>query len=259
MDVYQYALMALVLAAGGLLQSAAGFGYALLSVTLLLLLGLEPYEAIPIVTVATTVQGITGVWVHRRDVPWRLVGVSLLLVLISVPIGVFLLGQLSMLTKVQVRQVFGAVVLLIVTVYALWQPRPRDSVPAAWTAAAMLSGGLLAGLCGMAGPPIVLWAMTHRWSSGRIRATLWTIFLTMTPVGLFFLYQRFGQVVLQSALVALAMTPAVLLGTFPGIWIGNRMPRTWLRRLAIVLLVIVGGYMVCQPLFGHLATEARNP
>ena len=76
MDVERYILMALVLAGGGALQSAAGFGSALFSVTLLLLLGLAPYEAIPIVTVATTVQGLTGVWHHRREVPWRLVGSS---------------------------------------------------------------------------------------------------------------------------------------------------------------------------------------
>ena len=39
MDVTRYVAIALILAAGGTLQSAAGFGYALLSVTLLMLLG----------------------------------------------------------------------------------------------------------------------------------------------------------------------------------------------------------------------------
>jgi hypothetical protein len=115
----------------------------------------------------------------------------------------------------------------------------------------MLSGGLPAGLCGMAGPPIVLWAMSHRWSSQRIRATLWAIFLTMTPLGIFFLYQRFKSVVLQSALLALAMTPAVLLGTLPGMWIGNRIPQPWLRRIGVALLVVLATYMICQPLLGQ--------
>lgn len=249
MDGTRYVAIALILAAGGTLQSAAGFGYALLSVTLLLLLGLAPYEAIPMVTVATTIQVVTGLWYHRREVPWRLVGVSALLVFMSIPVGVFLLGRLTLLNKDQVRQVFGVVVFVIVVAYVLWQPRPRDRVHPAWTAAAMLSGGLLAGLCGMPGPPIVLWAMSHRWSSPKIRATLWAIFLAMTPVGVFFFYQRFGPIVFHSALVALAMTPAVLLGTLPGIWIGNRIPQPWLRRIGVALLVLLATYMVCQPLW----------
>jgi uncharacterized membrane protein YfcA len=257
MDVTRYVAIALILAAGGTLQSAAGFGYALLSVTLLLLLGLAPYEAIPMVTAATTIQGLTGLWYHRRDVPWRLVGVSALLVLVTIPLGVFLLGQLTMFDKGQVRQVFGVVALMVVAVYVFWQPRPREQLHPAWTAAAMLSGGLLAGLCGMAGPPVVLWAMSHRWPSQRIRATLWAIFLTMTPLGIFFLYQRFGSIVLESALVALAMTPAVLLGAIPGMWIGNRIPQPWLRRIAVALLVALATYMVCQPLLGQFQTPCR--
>lgn len=254
-DPSDYLLVALVLAAGGALQSAAGFGYALLSVTLLLLLGLAPYEAIPLVTAATMVQGLAGVWLHRREVPWRLVGVSALLVLVTIPIGVFLLGQLTTLRRTHVQQVFGTIVLLMVVFYGLWRPRARKHVHPAWTAAAMLGGGLLAGLCGMAGPPIVLWAMTHRWSSQRTRATLWAIFLAMTPLGILFLSQRFGPIVFQWALVALAMTPAVLLGTVPGIWIGNRIGQPLLRQMAVVLLALLATYMLCQPLMDRLVTR----
>jgi uncharacterized membrane protein YfcA len=243
-----YLLIAVVLAAGGALQSAAGFGYALLSVTLLMLLGLEPFVAIPIVTMATTVQSLTGVWQQRRDVPWRLVLAATSLVLITIPVGVFLLGRLTVLDGAQIRQVFGAVLIVVVVIYALWRPQPRQHVHTFWTVTAMLCGGLLGGLCGMAGPPIVLWAISHQWSSQRTRATLWAIFLLKTPLVIVFLYQRFGWVVIESALLALAMVPAVLLGTFPGIWVGNRLPKSVLRRVAIVLLIWLGLYMLCQPM-----------
>ena len=250
MDWTYYLAMAVILAGGGVLQSAAGFGYGLFSVTLLLLLGLAPYEAIPMVTVATAIQGLVGTWHHRREVPWPLVGGSSLLILVTTPVGVFLLGRITLLSEAGVQQVFGLIVLAIVLVYALWHPHPRERVPPAWTVAAMLSGGLLAGLCGMSGPPIVLWAMTHQWSSQRTRATLWALFLAMTPMGLFFLYLRFGPIVLHSSLVALLMTPAVLLGAIPGIWIGNRISKPLLRRMAIVLLILLAAYMACRPLLG---------
>lgn len=250
MEVARYLTIALVLAGGGALQSAAGFGYALLSVTLLLIIGMEPYEAIPIVSVATTIQSATGVWHHRRDVPWRLVAGSTLLVVLTIPVGVFLLSRVTLLSGSQVRQFFGAVLVVVVLVFACWKPLPRKTVHPGWTVTAMLSGGLLGGLCGMSGPPIVLWAISHDgWSGQRIRCTLWAIFLLKTPLLIVFLYHRFGSVVLQSALVALAMAPAVLLGTIPGIWIGNRIPKLWLRRIAFTLLVLVGLYMLCQPLW----------
>ena len=249
MEVTRYLVIALVLAGGGALQSAAGFGYALLSVTLLLVIGLEPYEAIPIVSMATTIQSATGVWHHRRDVPWRLVASSTLLVLLTIPVGVFLLSRVTLLDDSQVKQVFGAVLIVVVLAFAGWRIQPRKSVPAGWTATAMLSAGLLGGLCGMSGPPIVLWAISHEgWSSQRIRCTLWAIFLLKTPLVIVFLYHRFGIVVLESALLAIAMAPAVLLGTIPGIWIGNRIPKRWLRRIAFTLLVLVGCYMLLQPL-----------
>lgn len=248
MGVWYYLVVALILAAGGALQSAAGFGYALLSVTLLLLWGLTPYQAISIVTMATTIQSMTGVWHHRHDVPWRLVMLSTCLVLLTIPIGVFLLGQLTMLDPSQVRQVFGGVLIVVVVVYAIWQPQPRARVHPGWTATAMLSGGFLGGLCGMAGPPIVLWAISHEWSSRRIRATLWAIFLLKTPLIIAFLYHRFGDVVLRSAGLALCMVPAVLLGTYPGIWVGNRIPKHALRRIAFTLLVLLGAYMIAEPL-----------
>jgi uncharacterized membrane protein YfcA len=245
---YYYLLIALVLAAGGALQSAAGFGYALLSVTLLLLMGMAPYEAIPLVTVATIVQSLTGVWRHRREVPWRLVISSASLVLLTIPLGVYLLGKVTLLDPSQVRQIFGALLIVIVGVYAAWQPQPRAKIHAAWTAAAMFCGGLLGGFCGMAGPPIVLWAISHDWSSQRIRTTLWAIFLIKTPLIIVFLYLKFHTVVLHSALLALVMIPAVLLGTFPGIWLGNHMSRGRLRQLTFALLILLGLYMLCQPL-----------
>lgn len=248
MVVVHYAVVALILAGGSALQSAAGFGYALFSVTLLLLMGMAPYEAIPIVTLATTVQTATGVWHHRQEVPWRLVAICAALVVLTVPIGVFLLGRITLLNPVQIRQVFGIVVLLMVAVFAICRPRPRDHVPTHWTVTAMFAGGVLGGLCGMAGPPIVLWAMSHQWTSQRTRATLWAIFLLKTPLLILFLYQRFGPAVLESALLAVAMIPAVLLGAIPGIWLGNRISKPALRRIAFVLIALLGLYMILGPL-----------
>jgi uncharacterized membrane protein YfcA len=70
----------------------------------------------------------------------------------------------------------------------------------------------------------------------------------MTPIGLLFFYGRFGPPVLEAAGLAVLFIPAVLLGTWPGIWLGNRIPKPALRRLAMALLVIVALFMLLQPL-----------
>jgi len=248
MDVLHYLVIASVLAAGAALHSAAGFGYALLSVNLLLLAGVDPYQAIPMVTVSTLVQSVAGLWHLRHEVPWRSVVPALALVTLSMPVGVWTLGRLTALDATQIRQVFGGVLLVVLAVHWFWRPRPRPRVHPLWTAAALLGGGFLGGLCGMAGPPIVLWVMAHEWSSERTRVTLWTLFLAMTPIGLLFFYGRFGPPVLEAAGLAVLFVPAVLLGTWPGIWLGNRIPKPALRRLAMALLVIIALFMLLQPL-----------
>jgi uncharacterized membrane protein YfcA len=120
----------------------------------------------------------------------------------------------------------------------------------------MLAAGVLSGVSGMGGPPIVLWLMAHKWSNDRIRVTMWTFFSSMAITNLFWLYYRFGAPVLHAAGIGLLFFPVVLLGTVPGMWAGNKMSHTALRRLAMAVLVLIALYAIVQPLLMGTPTNA---
>ena len=43
-------------------------------------------------------------------------------------------------------------------------------------------GGLLGGLAGVPGPPLVMWVMAHDWSADVTRAFLFASFMCLVPV-----------------------------------------------------------------------------
>ena len=125
---------AAVLALGSLIQSAAGFGFALFTVPLLMVLGCRSYEAIVLVAVAASANAIAGVWHLRRHVHWPRAGHDRAASL-AMPLGVAVLGVLADQDRVVVRRVFGGVVLLALSCRPCVARRAARPAPARPTVA----------------------------------------------------------------------------------------------------------------------------
>jgi len=238
-------LVGLVLIAGSALQSAAGFGFGMFAIPLVMVIGgRSGPEAITIVGVCGAVQMAIGTWHHRRDVDWRQLAVMGGLASLFIPVGVVVLGRLSEEGPELVRRVFGAIILLALAMRLAIRPAPRPRLAAGWMVLAVSAGGVMTGLAGMGGPPVVLWVMAHDWPGVRARATLWAYFLLMTPVQIGLLWARFGLEVPEAALEGLILAPLCLLGIYPGLWLGRRLSKPQLRWLATSILAIVGASAV---------------
>ncbi len=242
--------IAVVLAAATLLQWAAGFGMGLFAIPILVLLGLGPEQAIPVVIVAAATQMISGLCRHRHEVEWREVLWMAPFMVTAQPVGVLILGEIATLDKATVRAFFGALLLLVLAAQWWIRPEPRERLHPAWSAAAAMTGGALGGMAGMPGPPLVLWVMAHKWSAWKSRATLWALFIIGIPANLTFLTLRFQWVVPETAATALLFAPVVLLAMLPGTWLGNRIPKPALRRLAVGILLLIGVWALSKPVIG---------
>jgi uncharacterized membrane protein YfcA len=240
-------LIAGVLAMGSMLQSAAGFGFALFTVPLLVLLGRRPDEAIVFVSVGAAAQALIGATLLRRHVHWPRVLAMIALACIALPVGVTVLGVLADQDRSTVRRVFGAIVLLALLVQVALRIKPRDRLPVGAMVAAMLASGFMGGVSGMSGPPAVLWVMAHRWSNPESRATLWAFFGGTTPFQLLLLWREFGPPVVDAAALGLALVPASLIGLLPGLWIGHRIPKSRLRTISMAILAAVALYALLRP------------
>jgi uncharacterized membrane protein YfcA len=249
-DPHLFLVVGAVLALATVLQWAAGFGFGLFAIPLLLLFGLEPEQAISVIIITAGTQMISGLWRHRREAEWRQVLWMVPFIMAAQPLGVWVLGEITVLDKTTVQSIFGGILLLALAVHWWVKPTPRDRLHPAWSAGAAAAAGGLGGMAGMSGPPLVLWVMAHRWSAWKSRATLWALFLLGIPTNLTFLILRFGSAVVDAAGMALWYIPVVLVGMLPGTWLGNRIPKSTLRRLAFVILFVVGVWALSKPVVG---------
>ncbi len=230
--ILKLVLAAGVVAAGSVVQGAVGYGLALLSAPLLVLIEprLVPGPLVFAGLVLTVVMAVRDrASIHVSGVGWALVG--------RVPGTVLGAFTLTVLAERTLGITLGALVLAAVAMTAFGPPiRPRRGV--------LLVGGVLSGFMGttssIGGPPI---AMLYQHERGAlIRGTLSTYFTfgaTLSLVALAFV-GRFGRFELLSAC-------ALLPGVFVGVLLSER-ALSWLdggrTRVAVLAVSAISGALV---------------
>jgi len=248
MEIAGYIAIGIVLFLGSMIQSAAGFAFGLFAIPLLLLTtDMEPFAVIVLVSTCSLMQSVFGLSTVRREIRWRAMLPLIILAMIMQPLGVWTLYQTRELGKERIHHFFNYILLPALAVQGLLKPTPRDRVHPTWGWLAFGIGGYLSGLCGMGGPPMVLWLIAHTWSTKATRAALWLTFAFIGPTNLVYQSIQNGPEVWHAAGLAVLFLPIVLLGMPPGLWLGNRMPKERLRHIAFGLLIIIGAWAIVQP------------
>jgi uncharacterized membrane protein YfcA len=239
MDHHQIVSALLIVFFGGLLQGTVAFGFGLLAVPLLMMVGLPIPAVLAISAVCTAVQSANGVHHLRHAVPWKIIGVSLVIRAAAMAVGIWVLSILASHPVSQIKFWVGIVVLTMVVLQASWKPTPRPRLHSGWNWAAFGLSGFTGGLCSMGGPPLVLWVMAHDWTAERTRAFLFASFMSLVPTQLALLYWTFGSVVVYGMALGFVASPVVLLGSFIGLRVGSRFSKPFLSRLAFLLLAAI--------------------
>lgn len=229
--------LACIVCIGIFIQSAAGFAAGLLIVPAMLYCGYTVPEAQSSLLVATIPQNLWGVWSFREHLePRTLVGPGIGR-LALLPIGVATLYQLESLSILTVRQIVGAIV-LVVTLAIIWfHPQPRERLHPAWSWLAFPLSGFLQGLVGMGGPAMVFWVQAHDWDTRKMRAFLFAMYTISLVPAMIILYSVFGNRVIRPGLITLALMPLLLAMTCWGLKVGTEMGARRLRRITIMLLI----------------------
>ncbi|MCC7409380.1 MAG: sulfite exporter TauE/SafE family protein [Phycisphaeraceae bacterium] len=247
MEPWAWFLVVCAIALGCVIQSAVGFGCALFAVPIMVLAGLSLPQAIAVTLTTMVVQTIWNLQGGWREVPWAKTLPLFLLRLAFLPVGIWLLTLLAAVPKDQIKAVVGLAVLVALAMQTGLRVKPRPSVPWGWTAAAGASSGLVTGLVGMGGPPIVLWVMAHDWPARTARAFIWAVFLELMPINLAMLAIKFGKPTAMMIPLGLAMTPVVLLAATLGARLGDKLSRKTLRLAATLLLVVIALSSIAAP------------
>jgi uncharacterized membrane protein YfcA len=226
------ALIAAVLA--GFISGLSGFGYALVSVPLLLLV-FEPTTVIVVLAFVGIFTNILVVSDSFREVevcavasllPWSALG---------------LLAGVELLRLVEVVYIeFAAGSLVILFSVMLLRNMSLPGISGVWgPVIAGGSAGIMSTSTGLGGPPIVMLFATRKLARDIFRATNATYFLVLGSLTLSLLLVR-GMVEWQHLQISALLVPAVVLGKTLGTWLARRLSGANFRTVTLAITLAAG-------------------
>lgn len=167
-------LAALAALVGAAVQSATGFGFALVLSPALFAV-MEPAEAVTVLLALGVALNLL-VLLERHDARWSRLTPILLPALPGLAVGAVILAALS-------RKPLQVGVGVAVIAAALWQLRDRAAAARVPAVVAGFLSGVLTTSISISGPPLVLWLEAQELRPSEFRATLAAAFLALNLAG----------------------------------------------------------------------------
>ena len=209
---------------GAAIQSAVGFGFALVAAPLVFV-ALGPEEAVwSLNAISLCVNGAAFALERRRPAAYGRLAVTVLCW--SVP-GMLAGGYILRATDARVLQIALTVTVLLTLVVRLRPARAAAAPPAGAAAVTGVVTGVLTTSLSTAGPPLVLLLTGRGFTPMRVRDTLATIFVAQSALGL----------------AALAVTSA------------GDVPLRW--RALVLLAAALAGQLAGRRIFHRIAEHDR--
>jgi uncharacterized membrane protein YfcA len=225
------ALAAVAAFAGAAVQSATGFGFALVLSPALFAV-MDPVEAVTALLALGLALNLLVLFEGGRPehVDWRALAPMLAAALPGLAVGAVALTQLSK----EALQVAVGVAVILAAGWQLWVPRPRLS---AW--AAGLASGALTTSISVSGPPLVLWLTARGVRPEEFRTSLAASFLVLNLAGGIVLVAVEGGGAFDGGAVALLLA-LVVAGYALGAVAFRRLDRELFFNIVLALVVLTG-------------------
>lgn len=215
-------------------QTLAGFGLALVSMPLLVLV-IDIQVASPLVALIGIVAEIVLLARYRDNLQvqtiWRLAIASI----VGVPIGVILLSQVD---GDLILMVLG-VVIAGYALYGLLNFRLPTIAHPRWAYGFGFMAGVLSGAYNTAGPPVIIYGNCRQWEPLTFKGNLQGFFMlnSCMLIGTHAVNGNFTNEVWKNFLIAL---PAIGIGIVVGSVMDRYLNPIWFRKGVLVLLVVLG-------------------
>jgi|SRR5947209_2947041 len=233
MSVFHWSVLGLVALVASTLAGVTGFGgAAVLLPALVAAFGVR--EAIPILTVAQLIGNGSRVWFNRRELDWRVVG---WFAVGGVPMALlggilFAKAPLTALTRA-----LGAFLLLVV-VWRHVRPNPQR-FPVQAFAGIGAGASFLSALLGSVGPLMAPFFLAYGLIKSAYMGTeaLSTVVMHVTKL---IAYRQAAVLTRFGVLVGLALGPIMILGSFVGKRIVDKLPEKIFVLLIEAVLIVAG-------------------
>lgn len=239
-------LTCLALGVSQLVYVLFGFGAGLIAVGTLAVFLPNLHDVVVIILLVSFPAELYVVASSWKKIKWRGVALILAGVAVGIPLGAWLL-QLGDPTIV--LAVLGLVLVVVGTGFLVVRQRQSVSFPR-WVGAPLgLVSGVLAGLFGTGGPPLIFYYQLSGVEKAAFRAHLMAIFLSVTVVR-FPTYAVSGLITETRIWSALMVMPAVLLGAYIGHRLHVNINDATFRRLVSAALVVIGLVLLLRSFSG---------
>jgi uncharacterized protein len=223
----------LVLFFAGMFMSVTGFGFGLISTTVLFLL-FSPHEVVHALAMPFLAATTFACFRYRKHISVQRIFPYALLTLPGILLGTWL----HLLVPAFALQFFLAGLLF----YALFHERLPSSfsILVAVPFSASLAG-FANGTIGTAGPPVIAWSMTKPWTQNHRKASTLSIFLIAGSFRTLLLCFEPTFIVPDQALFCALLLPSIFIGILVGEFVANRVDEQAISRIVnfgIVALAI---------------------
>lgn len=229
---------ALIIILACFVQAVAGFGLPLVATPVLVaLLGIR--ATVPLIAILILELQIFMIIRYHTALNIRTVWRISAGAILGIPVGVLFLSRIPETITITLLGVF----IIIYVLYSVFNfPVPMLKTPN-WAYFIGFLSGVGGGAYNMAGPPMIIYADTQRWSPSFFKANLQGCFLVITVVAIL-THAISGNVtgdVLQKSLVAM---PFVLVGSVAGFYLDRFINPAIFRKIVLGLLLIMGIILV---------------
>ncbi|MEI7883686.1 MAG: sulfite exporter TauE/SafE family protein [Actinomycetota bacterium] len=226
-------IIAVIILLTSVIQAAAGFGFSLLAVPMMVLF-IDLHQAVIIATLLGTVSNFGQAWQLRHHHDREIAKIFIAASCLGAPFGLalFRYGNQNIM-----KSLLGCAVLF--GVWMLARGRDLQHAPKSldWTMG-WVSGVLLLATS-TNGPPIVFTLQARRLLPDVQRATLNLIF-SVTGVSSIIIFAVAGKIHVDGLRVALITTPLMLLGVFIGTKMRAYIDAVRFKRMVLALLTLGG-------------------
>jgi uncharacterized membrane protein YfcA len=232
----QFAAVCVVLIVAEAVYVLLGFGAGLVAVGALALLVPDLRDVVVLLLLVNLPAELWVVAISWRDIAWRGVALLVVGVAVGIPLGAAWLSTGD--PRVLLTMLGG--VLVVAGVGFLGSPEAHPNRWPRWVAIPVgLVSGVLTGLFGTGGPPLVLYYRLSGADKAVFRGSLMAIFLAMTVIRVPS-YAGMGLVTAERLWSGAFVMPAVLVGAAIGDRIHLTVSEPTFRRLVAAALVVLG-------------------
>lgn len=230
----------LIILLGSFVQSIAGFGFGLVALPLLMLLGWSLPQSILLLGTNSLFQSSLAGYSLRKHAPWPYIKKACIGRFLFIPIGLITLTYLDSISISYVKVIVASLIPLVLILQRYLPKIKNNKQPSIlWTVVAFTSSGFFSSAIGLGGPSLVLWAKSQNWTSHQSKAfTLITFCLTL-PVLLPLVYFRFNHELYNVGIICLSSLPFLIFGTKGGLWIGRYINKDSFDKIVVGLLLFL--------------------